>query len=212
MSKITKVDYSHINWGPYVMATKMPDYIMKRLSEDGKKLKKKYNYSLAGHLKHQFLYSAETQKWFYKEITPIFNAYREGHCNYHGLENLAVELVYDDLWINYMKAGDFNPLHAHGGDYSFVLFLDVPKELKKEQEAFEGTSAKPAYLTFEYGLHQRPKWATVGNHVNPETGDFLMFPALMQHWVMPFKSKVTRISVSGNLRIVNRDKLPNDYF
>ena len=89
---------------------------------------------------------------------------------------------------------------------------DDEEVCKKEQEAFEGTSAKPAYLTFEYGLHQRPKWATVGNHVNPETGDFLMFPALMQHWVMPFKSKVTRISVSGNLRIVNRDKLPNDYF
>ena len=35
-----------------------------------------------------------------------------------------------------------------------------------------------------------------------------MFPAMLQHWVCPFKSKVTRISVSGNLRILNRDKLP----
>jgi hypothetical protein len=39
-----------------------------------------------------------------------------------------------------------------------------------------------------------------------------MFPALLQHWVCPFKSKVTRISVSGNLRIINKDKLPRDYF
>ena len=42
-----------------------------------------------------------------------------------------------------MKAGDFNPLHTHGGDYSFVVFLDVPKQLEKEQEEFKGTSAKP---------------------------------------------------------------------
>ena len=48
--------------------------------------------------------------------------------------------------------------------------------------------------------------------VLPETGMFYMFPALLQHWVCPFKSKVTRISVSGNLRILNKDKLPNDYF
>jgi hypothetical protein len=33
-----------------------------------------------------------------------------------------------------MEAGDFNPVHTHGGDYSFVLFLDVPKQLKKNKK------------------------------------------------------------------------------
>ena len=28
---------------------------------------------------------------------------------------------------------DFNPVHTHGGDYSFVIFLDVPKILKKNK-------------------------------------------------------------------------------
>ena len=126
MSKITNVQYGHINWGPYVMKTKLPDYIIKRLLKDGNKLRKKHSYEkhLAGHLKHQYLYTTETQNWFYKEITPVITSYREGHCNYHGLENLRVELEFDDLWVNYMKAGDFNPLHAHGGDYSFVIFLE----------------------------------------------------------------------------------------
>ena len=31
MSKIEKVDYGHINWGPYVMKTKVPNYILKKL-------------------------------------------------------------------------------------------------------------------------------------------------------------------------------------
>ena len=39
-----------------------------------------------------------------------------------------------------------------------------------------------------------------------------MFPAMLAHWVAPFKSKVTRISVSGNMRFENKDKLPHDYF
>ena len=212
MSKITNVQSTYINWGPYVMKTKMPDYIVKKLKTEGKKTKENYNYKLAGHLDNQYKYPANVQKWFYEEIQPIVQAYRNGHCKFHGIEELTVELSADDLWVNYMKAGDFNPIHTHGGDYSFVLFLDVPKQLKKEQEEFEGTSAKPGSLMFEYTQQARPRYATSGTTIVPETGDFFMFPAMLQHWVCPFKSKVTRISVSGNLRIVNWDKLPKDYF
>ena len=214
MSKIKNVEYGHINWGPYVMRTKMPDYIIKRLLKDGNKLRKEdsYNHKLAGHLNNQFLYKRETQNWFYKEINPILDAYRNGHCKYHGLKNFPVELSFDDLWVNYMKAGDFNPMHTHGGDYSFVLFLDVPKKLMQEEKDYEGTSAKPGMLMFEYTQQAKPRWATTGSAISPQTGDFFMFPALLQHWVVPFKSKVTRVSVSGNMRIENRDKLPYDYF
>jgi len=212
MNKIEKVDYSHINWGPYVMKTKVPDYIIKKLKTEGKKTKTSYNHSLAGHLDHQFLYPPKIQQWFYKEIHPIIQSYRNGHCKFHGIEELDVELSADDLWVNYMQAGDFNPKHTHGADYSFVLFLDVPKQLQKEQENFKGTSVEPGSLMFEFTQQAKPRWATTGTSIRPKTGDMFIFPALLQHWVCPFKSKVTRISVSGNLRILNRDKLPNDYF
>ena len=212
MSKIEIVDYKNLNWGPYVMKTKVPDYIIKKLKSEGKKAKTSYNHSLAGHLNNQFLYPPKIQQWFYKEIQPILNAYRDGHCKYHGIENLEVELAFDDLWVNYMKSGDFNPAHTHGGDYSFVLFLDIPKKLLQEQKDYVGTSAKPGMLMFEYTTQARPRWATTGTIVQPQPGDFFMFPALLQHWVCPFKSNITRISVSGNMRIQNKDKLPSDYF
>ena len=79
---------------------------------------------------------------------------------------------------------------------------------------FKGTSSEPAALTFEYGVQQRApyKWATTGTVVYPKTGDLYMFPALLQHWVAPFKSKCTRISVSGNIRMLNKEDLPRDYF
>ena len=212
MGKTKDINYSHINWGPYVMKTQMPNYIIKKLLTEGKKAKESYNDKLAGHLDHQFLYPQDIQKWFYNEIQPIIQAYREGHCKFHGLRELNIELEADDLWVNFMKPGDFNPVHVHGGDYSFVLFLDVPKQLGKEQEKFKGTSAKPGSLSFEYTQQARPQWATTGVTVEPNTGEFYMFPAMLQHWVAPFKSKVTRVSVSGNLRILNRNKLPRDYF
>lgn len=212
MSNIKSVSYSHMNWGPFVLKTKLPDYIIKELLIQGKKAKQSYNRSLAGHLNNQYLYPNDIQNWFYGEIQPILQAYRQGHCKFHGIQDLSVEMGFDDLWVNYMKAGDFNPMHTHGGDYSFVIFLQVPDKLKKEMEEFEGTSAKPGMLMFEYTQQAKPRWATTGTAIAPETGDFYMFPALLQHWVAPFKSKIERISVSGNMRILNKDKLPRDYF
>ena len=55
MSKIKQVDYKNVNWGPFVMRTKAPKYIIKKLLSEGKKAKKNFNYSLAGHLNHQYL-------------------------------------------------------------------------------------------------------------------------------------------------------------
>ena len=209
---IENVQWSQIPFGPFVMKTKLPDYIIKRLHKDGKKELQSYNKKLAGHLKSQFLYNKDTIQWFYSETAPIWECFRKQHTQFHNLENHRVELDAHDLWVNFMKAGDFNPIHTHGGDYSFVVFVDVPPKLSKEQDDFEGTSAKPGSLMFEFTQQAKPRWATTGQAMKPQTGDMYIFPALLQHWVAPFKSKITRVSVSGNLQIMNKDKLPHDYF
>ena len=64
MSKIKSVEYGHMNWGPFVMKTKVPDYIITKLKNEGKKAKVNYSHRLAGHLDHQFLYPEKVQKWF----------------------------------------------------------------------------------------------------------------------------------------------------
>ena len=121
-------------------------------------------------------------------------------------------LTVNTSWIVNQVAGDFNPPHTHAADYSFVIFLDVPKKLKEEQRKFEGTSATPGSLMFEFTQPAKPKWALTGHSYEPNTGDMFIFPAMLQHWVVPFKSNCTRVSVSGNLQILNRKNLPNDYF
>ena len=206
------VEYSNIPFGPYVMRTKSDEDTRIRLLKDGKKELKSYHKRLAGHLDTQLRYNEETTSWFYQEFQYIFKAYREGWSNWTGHPNWPCELSAHDLWVNFMKPGDFNPVHTHGGDYSFVIFLDVPKKLIEEQDAFEGTSAKPGSLMFEFTQQAKPKWAMTGQAFKPRTGDMIIFPALLQHWVLPFKSKCTRVSVSGNLEILNRQKLSNDFF
>ena len=206
------VEYGNIPFGPYVMRTKIPEDIRKRLLTDGKKQLKSYHKKLAGHLDSQLKYDDETTGWFYRESSPIWQAYREGWSNWTGHPNEGIELNAHDLWVNFMKPGDFNPVHTHGGDYSFVIFLDVPKKLIEEQDAFEGTSSKPGSLMFEFTQQAKPKWAMTGQAFRPRTGDMVIFPALLQHWVLPFKSKCTRVSVSGNLEVMNRQNLSNDFF
>ena len=208
------VKYNSFNWGPYVMATTLSNKILDRMKEDGEKLREEDNYNehLAGQLNHQYQYKQETKEWFYHEITPVIQAYRKGHCKYHGLPDLGVDIGPVDLWINYMKAGDYNPYHVHGGAYSFVFFLDIPEELVTERKQYKGTHAAPGSLIFQYGQVQEPTWSRVEQIITPNTGDFLMFPALLHHSVCPFKSDVTRISISGNMHLLNRDKLPKTYF
>lgn len=209
------VDFWYYHFGPYLFRTDTPQHIIDRLKIDGKKTKFKYNHELAGHLDHQYAYPTETRKWFTKEICEIMDTYLGGSMQFHGTGSPEVfpKLDLESLWVNYMKPGDFNPVHTHSFDYSFVIFLDVPSELEQEMDDFEGTAQKPGQIIFKYGQTQgyQNQWATTNLNMVPKTGDMYIFPAQLEHMVVPFKSDVTRISVSGNYRIANREEVsPNN--
>ena len=80
---------------------------------------------------------------------------------------------------------------------SFVIFLKVPEEIKKEQRDNVGKSGGPGSLAFIYGEGTRQ--AITYQSIIPNEGDMFIFPAWVKHYVAPFYSDVTRISVSGNV-------------
>ena len=42
-----------------------------------------------------------------------------------------------DVWSNFMRPGDANPIHIHQNcDWSSVLYIDIPAKLRKEQDAW----------------------------------------------------------------------------
>ena len=101
------------------------------------------------------------------------------------------------LWINYQKANEFNPPHDHDGKLSFVIYLQIPEELKKENKEYKGRSCGPGGIQFLYG--DGPRDAVTYMSYFPQERDMFIFPAWLKHWVSPFKSNCTRISVSGNI-------------
>ena len=96
-----------------------------------------------------------------------------------------------------MKKGEYNPPHDHSDYLSFVIFLKVPDEIIKEQDDFVGNSAGPGSLSFLYGEGNRQ--SITYQSVKPKERDIFIFPAWIKHYVAPFYSDVTRISVSGNI-------------
>ena len=73
----------------------------------------------------------------------------------------------------------------------------MPDEIHKEQALFQGQSGGPGHLSFVYGEGNRQ--AITYQSVKPKNRDMFIFPAWIKHWVAPFYSDVTRISVSGNI-------------
>ena len=68
-------------------------------------------------------------------------------------------------------------------------------------EDFKGTGLGPGTITFFYGEDQ--KGIVTAHGVRPTESDLWIFPASLRHMVPPFRSDVTRISISGNLIITD---------
>tara|TARA_B100000073_G_scaffold235249_1_gene196739 strand:+ start:37 stop:762 length:726 start_codon:yes stop_codon:yes gene_type:complete len=193
-------------FGPYVPLCKVHQSLVTGLLNRGDKLNKgDKNNTLAGHLQDQRGYTYEDKKWFIKEFEPYVKWYIHGALKWSqqtfNPQQHTESFTLIDLWINYMKEHEYNPEHNHGGQLSWVIFLDTP-DLKEEQKSFQGTSSPPGSIVFSYGEAQNPKWAEHTFRYDPQPGYMWMFPAQLRHQVMPFHTPGKRISVSGNLFLI----------
>ena len=108
-----------------------------------------------------------------------------------------------EMWINYMKNGEWNPKHNHTGEVSLVIFLNVPEEIAAENTTEESVkksnSPTSGKLQFSYGEHMNLSSSTF--NATPKRGDMYLFPSALFHQVYPFISDTERVSVSLNIHI-----------
>ena len=171
--KGTEVKYQVLQWGPCIVHLKISESFQKKLLKGAEEARK-----LAGIIKEE--YSYESRKDYVDEIAQFLTVYDAAYQKWKNEKyKIKPEYILNSLWVNFMKKNEYNPPHDHSDFLSFVLFLKVPKEITKEQEEFIGNSAGPGSLSFLYGEGNRPAW--------------------IKHYVAPFYSDVTRITVSGNI-------------
>ena len=192
-----QIPISIFNWGPCVVKLKVKDEFKKLLLDEGKKNNEDYTTKLAGILDKETGYSPESKNKILPFLSQYLGVYDQAYQRYVNkpYEKMP-EYVLSALWINYQRPNDFNPPHDHDGKLSFVVYCSMPKELKKEHEDYKGKSCGPGGIQFIYG--NGPRDAITYMSFLPEEGDMFIFPAWLKHWVAPYKSDCTRITVSGN--------------
>ena len=192
-----QIPISIFNWGPCVVKLKVKDEFKKLLLDEGKKNDEDYTTKLAGILDKETGYSPASKNKILPFLSQYLGVYDQAYQRYVNkpYEKMP-EYVLSALWINYQRPNDFNPPHDHDGKLSFVIYCSMPKELKKEHEDYKGKSCGPGGIQFIYG--NGPRDAITYMSFLPEEGDMFIFPAWLKHWVAPYKSDCTRITVSGN--------------
>jgi len=128
--------------------------------------------------KHSFV-SKDILKWFYG----IFEHYLKWN------KTQQFNMSINSIWVNEMKAGDYNPVHVHQGKLftglSSVMILKLPKdmgpEIARPDQPMNGQlqilgSAAGQFVTADYSPRMK-------------IGDFYVFPYDMRHVVYPFTNK-----------------------
>ena len=169
----------------------------------------KYNDQLAGNLQHEFLLK-DSKKHTYNLVAPLFLEFDKQFNNYISKnpllpENSPIELK--DLWVNFQKKHEFNPIHDHTGIMSFVIWLKIPYLMEEELKAAPGSSANPN-LAGHFAFHFTDALGDIRTYHIPadQTAEntILLFPARLKHSVFPFYSSDDfRITVSGNFESCN---------
>ena len=186
-------------WGPPIWQTTLSDSIIQDLLEEGDAVRNNRQFNaesdLAMNTHDEWNYTPDFIKWFSQAIRGKFDEFMQIWGKHQGQTyNKWLSYWYiDNLWVNYMQQHDCNPLHDHTGTISFIIYLNDVPELKTEKQRLNLTNNGPIPGSVMFTHNDERK------EFFPSKGHFYLFPSNTLHMVIPYKSDVTRISVSGNI-------------
>lgn len=171
-----------------------------------------YNENLAGQIENE---KGLNLSLIPEEVKQIINQGCHEYINIFGhnkfkdirFRNKKYKLELLDSWINFQKAGEYNPIHNHDRDLVYVIWLQIPYNL--EDEINHPSSKKSNNIIaskFQFASVNNSLSNTMNNIININKsyeGKMIIFHGQMEHCVYPFfTSDDYRISMSGNLDIV----------
>jgi uncharacterized protein (TIGR02466 family) len=190
------ITYNFYYWGPLLFKTKLEPKGLKECAKLCSKKSSEVNDTLAGVIKHEHYVSSHK---YYQIIGPYLDPFRQAYNQWYS-QPLTKKIMIAMAWVNFMKAGEFNPPHIHTEcDFSSVLFVQIPEKLREENKKFVGQGGGPGAISFTHGELQ--PYSRNSKDFFPEEGDLYIFPAALTHFVSPFMSPGERISISANFRL-----------
>jgi len=141
--------------------------------------------------RHNFI-SQDILKWFYS----IFKHYLDWNKIHEYNMNI------NSIWVNEMKAHEYNPVHIHQGmlytGLSSVMIMNLPKDTGLEYSA----ESKPMNGRLQIIGASAGQFAKTDYSPNMRVGDFYIFPYDMRHCVYPFnRTKEKRRTLVCNVDV-----------
>ncbi|MEO1045417.1 MAG: TIGR02466 family protein [Pseudomonadota bacterium] len=108
------------------------------------------------------------------------------------------------MWANVLPAGGLNTAHVHPGELWAAVFYvdqgnagdDIGGELVLEDPRFPMTHMRMNSLRV-LGSDGQPQQGEL--RLRPNSGDMILFPAWLRHWVRPYHGQRERISLAMNI-------------
>ena len=202
---VAKVPDPQVGW----LETKLSKSVMSGLwgyIETAKKNPISHNSQLAGNISKSLVLKDKDDWFFQTVLLQLINAHKERYIKFFEKYNFLTENApysLGSLWVNFQKENEFNPLHDHGGVFSFVIWMKIPTDWR-EQHALpiSANSNTPKASNFEFQFNNMLGGiANYGYKLDKEAEErMLFFPAKLQHTVHPFYNcDKERISISGNI-------------
>ena len=97
-----------------------------------------FSNELAGHIKKEYYLKENIRvikNYIHSLSIKLASTMDKLDMGYHGNDFLL-----EELWVNFQKKHEFNPLHVHGGIFSFVIFIKIPYDLHDEEKLFNAQS------------------------------------------------------------------------
>ena len=214
------IEHIQINQGTSAQLFKLPkemiDYLWERI-DVAKKKKINLKKELAGNISHSYkledpqnlvienlfnvvFNQVDNPKMFNFINTELGNTFRRT-----GIRNGVREAHVEELWVNFQKKGEFQPVHDHSGTFSFVIWMDIPYHWKDEAKLPFASSIwehpRGGNFSFVYSNDIRRSVTEYNISMSPEMNGYCcFFPSDLSHQVYPFyTSDKDRISISGNI-------------
>jgi uncharacterized protein (TIGR02466 family) len=198
-------------FGPWIMVDTISAPLLARLNEiagrvladDRLSAKLDWSHQLAGNVHREVLvtFANEAERdGAFAEIKSKALAYYErlaAEDSVPAKRDIGPDGVrFEGMWFVNQRAGDWNPAHKHGGDFSGVVYLQLPDGMESEW-ASEDHYPTAGIIEFIDGRPNR--FARTGFRLRPKPGMLLLFPAWLLHTVYPFRSAGERRSMSFNI-------------
>jgi hypothetical protein len=203
------LDYEYNDFRPTgFVSVKLPDDLVKKLRYWCEELYEPVNDRLVGNIEKELSFrireNDDIRELLWEQLMLSTKVYEDRYYypkNYKFLDK-DCSLCFGNVWANFMKKHEFNPVHDHTGIWSFVIWIKIPYDINEELAKSPGLNANQNLAsTFQFVFNDMYGNVAQSLHIKKEhEGNMILFPSNLMHVVNPFfTSDEERISIAGNI-------------